>query len=64
MMDAYEMQVTEAVAQTFGFDVVKNEDGSPRFVRCRVCLKRMRFDYYGRGINERMIDHARRHGVA
>ena len=52
-----EQAITENIAKTFRFDIRTGKTGD-KYVVCLDCSKRMKFDYYGKPINERMIDHS------
>lgn len=57
MPDKLEQNITESIAQTFGFQSFKIE------LVCRYCNTRFQKDYVSTPINERMISHARRHKI-
>lgn len=58
-----ELQITEAIADTFGFEIVTGSTGDV-FYRCYKCGKRYHKRHYGPvGNNDRMIMHAKTHGI-
>ena len=60
MKSEYEQQITASIMKTFSF---KFSGEMNQWVKCATCGKLLMVNYYGKLLNERMIDHAKTHSA-